>query len=99
MKFLFQVHDITASDVTKSPKNAVAILDKHEQQLSSIVSEMKNTINTLVTGQLDNVLHTINAKHTPPPETTSIVQILEKKVEELIGLFNSAQRLVNLCLI
>lgn len=95
------VYDLTSSDVTKFDLNTATLLNQHEQQLSSIVTEMKNTVNTLVNEkeqenvkvQLDTLLHTINAKHSSPTENSEKnVEVLEKKVEELKGLLNSFQR-------
>lgn len=95
------MYDLTSSDVTKLDLNTATLLNQHEQQLSSIVTEMKNTVNSLVNEkeqenvklQLDTLLHTINAKHSLPNENNEKnVEILEKKVEELKGLLNSFQR-------
>ncbi|XP_014273572.1 mitochondrial potassium channel [Halyomorpha halys] len=95
------VYDLTSKDTMKFDVNTATLLNQHEQQLSSIVTEMKNTVNTLVSEkeqenvkvQLDSLLHTINAKHSFPTENTEKnVQILENKVEELKGLLNSFQR-------
>ncbi|CAH1406864.1 unnamed protein product [Nezara viridula] len=95
------VYDLTSNDITKLDVNTATLLNQHEQQLSSIVTEMKHTVNSLINEkeqenvklQLDNLLHTINAKHSLPNENTEKnVQVLENKVEELKGLLNSFQR-------
>lgn len=96
----FQVQDLAVNNSIRPSEITAALLAHHEQELSSIVTEIKNAANTLTSekeqekigGRIDKLLHKISLTDKNYQAPQNFAQHLEKKVDNLLDILTSSQR-------
>ncbi|KAL1139607.1 hypothetical protein AAG570_006589 [Ranatra chinensis] len=90
---------------TMKPDVATSLLNKHEQELNSILNDMKNLLNLsfknkenisehAIASRLDQLLHSVSGKHEEEKNSyiNESVRRLNQNMQELKSIINSAQK-------